>query len=347
MAPKTRESWPSPIDGILRPETSSPARRRQQAAFPVSSHGLSPFSRRPCRGRGAAASSERTYLADGWAIQSSAKVHAPGETISSPEYKPVDWYKATVPSTVVGNLIDDGGYPDPFFGMNLRSIPGMEYPVGTNFSGTPMPANSPFKASWWYRKEFGVTPERDGQVWLNFDGINYRANIWLNGKLVADTNRVAGAYRTYTFNVTGSIQPRKPNVLAVEVFPPDVNSLAITWVDWNPMPPDKNMGLWRDVYVTTTGPVALRYPQVLTKVDLPSLNQAHLIVSAELENAGDRRSRPRSRGRSRRSGSNRRSSSPPTSEGAWSSPRTGSPSSTSTSRASGGPRNSVRRISTS
>ena len=77
-------------------------------------------------------------------------------------------------------------------------------------------------------------------------------------------------------------------MLAVEVFPPEVNSLAITWVDWNPMPPDKNMGLWRDVYVTTTGPVALRYPQVLTKVDLPSLDQVHLIVSAELENSGDK-----------------------------------------------------------
>ena len=77
-------------------------------------------------------------------------------------------------------------------------------------------------------------------------------------------------------------------MLAVEVFPPDVNSLAITWVDWNPMPPDKNMGLWRDVYVTATGPVALRYPQVLTKVDLPALDKAHLIVSAELENPGDK-----------------------------------------------------------
>ena len=150
----------------------------------------------------------RTYLADGWSIQSSAKIQAPAETISSPAFKPVDWYKATVPSTIVGNLVDDGVYPDPFFGMNLRSIPGMAYPVGTNFSNLPIPADSPFKVSWWYRKEFRVTPERDGQVWLNFDGINYRANIWLNGKLIADTNRVAGAYRTYTFNVTGAIQSR-------------------------------------------------------------------------------------------------------------------------------------------
>ncbi len=236
----------------------------------------------------AAGPTDKVYLADGWAIQSSAKIQAPAETISSLAFKPVDWHKATVPSTVAGNLVDDLVYRDPFFGMNLRSIPGMEYPVGTNFANKPIPADSPFKVSWWYRKEFRMTPESDGQVWLNFDGINYRANIWLNGKLVADTSRVAGAYRTYKFNVTSAIERLKPNVLAVEVFPPEVNSLAITWVDWNPMPPDKNMGLWRDVYLTATGPVALRYPQVLTKVDLPALDQAHLIVSAELENSGDK-----------------------------------------------------------
>jgi len=236
----------------------------------------------------AAGSTDRTYLTDGWAIQSSAKIAASGETISSLAFQPVDWYKATVPSTVAGILVDDMVYRDPFFGMNLRSIPGMKYPTGTNFSNSPMPADSPFKVSWWYRREFRMTPGRDGQVWLNFDGINYRANIWLNGKLVADTSRVAGAYRAYTFNVTSTIELQKPNLLAVEVFPPDVNSLAVTWVDWNPMPPDKNMGLWRDVYVTATGPVALRYPQVLTKVDLPALDQAHLIVSADLENPGDK-----------------------------------------------------------
>ena len=168
-----------PLGGVIKSRFLSAA-----MAFLLATAGLAESA-------GAAASSDRTYLADGWAIQSSAKVHVPGETISSTEFKPVDWYKATVPSTVVGNLVDDGVYPDPFFGMNLRSIPGTEYPVGTNFSGKPMPANSPFKASWWYRKEFGVTPDRDGQVWLHFDGINYRANIWLNGKLVADTNRVA------------------------------------------------------------------------------------------------------------------------------------------------------------
>jgi exo-1,4-beta-D-glucosaminidase len=229
---------------------------------------------------------DRTFLTDGWALQSSAKTQGTGETISTTAFKAENWYSAKVPSTVVGTLVDDKVYPDPFFGMNLRSIPGTSYKPGENFSNKPMPAGSPFKVSWWYRKEFQVAPQRDGQVWLNFDGVNYRANIWLNGKEIADSSQVEGAYRTYVFNVTDVVLAGKTNVLAVELFPPSPDSLALTWVDWNPMPPDKNTGLWREVSVTTTGPVAMRYPQVVTKVDMPSLDQAHLIVSAELSNPG-------------------------------------------------------------
>src|SRR6266478_970872 len=238
-------------------------------------------------GAAGADSPGKTFLTNGWELQSSAKIRDGGEVISTTAFKPADWYPATVPSTIVGTLVDDKVYPDPFFGMNLRSIPGTSYRPGENFSDKPMPIDSPFKVAWWYRKEFQIAPEKGGQARLNFDGINYSANIWLNGKLIADRGHVAGAYRTYDFNVTGTAQAGK-NVLAVEIFPPDVNSLAITWVDWNPMPPDKVMGLWRDVYLTTTGPVAMRYPQVITKVDMPSLDNAHLIVSAELSNPGDK-----------------------------------------------------------
>jgi exo-1,4-beta-D-glucosaminidase len=76
-------------------------------------------------------------------------------------------------------------------------------------------------------------------------------------------------------------------VLAVEVFAPKPDNLAITWVDWNPSSPDKEMGLWRDVYVTSTGPVALRNPQIITTVDMPALDNAHLAISADVVNAGD------------------------------------------------------------
>ncbi len=175
--------------------------------------------------------------------------------------------------------------PEPYFGMNLRKLPGVSYPIGQNFSNLAMPADSPFAVSWWYRKTFVLPAGYQGKnLWLNFQGINYRANIWLNGKQIANREQVAGAWRTYEFNVTDSVHVGS-NVLAVEVFAPTETDLAITFVDWNPAPPDKNMGLFRDVFLRTSGPVALRYPTVISRVDSPANEKAHLTVTALLKNA--------------------------------------------------------------
>ncbi|MGA2987755.1 MAG: sugar-binding domain-containing protein [Terriglobia bacterium] len=223
---------------------------------------------------------------DGWMIQSSQSVQARGEVLSTQAYMPSNWYHATVPATVLAALVDDKVYQDPYFGMNVRSIPGTTYPIGDNFSEYPMPPGSPFRSSWWYRNEFRLPPEFPQKaVWLHLDGINFRANIWLNGKQIGDAKSVAGSYRSFEFNVSGTVKPDAPNVLAVEVFPPQPDDLAITWVDVNPSPADKDMGLWQDVYLTASGPVALRYPQVISQLDLPSVEKAHLTVTALLHNA--------------------------------------------------------------
>ncbi|HEX7423270.1 MAG TPA: glycoside hydrolase family 2 protein [Terriglobales bacterium] len=231
-------------------------------------------------------------LREGWTLQSSAKVTATGEAISSASFQTKfqrrDWIQADVPTTVVAAQVKSKLLPDPFYAMNLRQYPGVSYPVGFNFSNIPMPPDSPYAVSWWYRKEFTLPYVYAGKtVWLNFRGINYRANIFLNGKQIANSNQVAGAWRTYEFNVTSAVKPGT-NVLAVQVWAPTENSLAITFVDWNPAPPDKNMGLWREVYLTTSGPVALRHPAVLSKVDSPANNAAHLTVTALVKNASDR-----------------------------------------------------------
>jgi exo-1,4-beta-D-glucosaminidase len=150
-----------------------------------------------------------------------------------------------------------------------------------------MPPDSPYSVSWWYRKEFTLPKDFAGKtVWLNFRGINYRGNIWLNGKQIANSDQVAGAWRTYEFNVTADVKPGA-NVIAAQIWAPTDKSLAITFVDWNPAPPDKNMGLWRDVYLKSSGPVALRYPAVVSKLDSPSNNAAHLTVAALLKNGSD------------------------------------------------------------
>jgi exo-1,4-beta-D-glucosaminidase len=225
-------------------------------------------------------------LREGWNLQSSCKVEAKGETVSTAAFQPKDWYAVTVPTTVVAALVKHKVYPDPFFGTNLRTFPGVTYPIGTNFSGIPMQADSPFIVPWWYRKEFVLPASFKGKtIWLSFGGINYRANIWLNGKQLAKSEDVAGAWRTYEFDITDFAVLGKPNVLALQVFSPTDTDLAITFVDWNPAPPDKNMGLFRDVDITTSGPVALRYPGVISKVDSPANDKAHLLVTALLKNA--------------------------------------------------------------
>jgi exo-1,4-beta-D-glucosaminidase len=227
----------------------------------------------------------RLPLREGWTLQSSTKVTAKGEAISSPTFKGSDWIRADIPTTVVAAQVKNRLLPDPFYGMNLRQYPGVSYPIGFNFSNIPMPPDSPYAVSWWYRKEFAVPNVYIGKtVWLNFGGINYRANIFLNGKQIANSNDVAGAWRTYEFNVTSAIK-QGANVLAVQVWAPTENNLAITFVDWNPAPPDKNMGLWREVYLTTSGQVALRNPAVISKVDSPDNNAAHITVTAQLKNA--------------------------------------------------------------
>ena len=232
--------------------------------------------------------SSKFVLRDGWTLQSSAKVDQKGGVISTPHFQARSWYTVTVPTTVVAALVKQKVYPDPYFGRNLRQFPGVTYAIGANFSNIAMEPDSPFAVSWWYRKEFVLPADYKGKtLWLNFQGINYRANIWLNGKQIAKSDDVAGAWRTYEFNVTDAAKVGATNVLAVEVYAPTDTDLAITFVDWNPAPPDKEMGLWRDVYFATSGPVAIRYPTVLTHFDSPSNDPAHLTVTALLKNGSN------------------------------------------------------------
>jgi len=222
-------------------------------------------------------------LAEGWTLASSSKVDQSGEVLSKPAFQPRNWYTVSVPTTVVSALVKHKVLPDPFFGMNLRQFPGVTYPIGANFSNLPMQPDSPYAPSWWYRKAFTLPANYQGKtIWLNFRGINYRANVWLNGKQIAKSDDVAGAWRTYEFNVTDAAKPGAGNVLAVQVYAPTDTDLAITFVDWNPAPPDRNMGLWREVYLSASGPVALRYPTVVARVDG---SNAQLTVTALLKNA--------------------------------------------------------------
>ena len=91
---------------------------------------------------------------DGWALQSSCKVEQKGDAVSTPKFRPQGWYAVSVPTTVFAALVKHKVYSDPDFGMNLRSSPGVTYPIGANFSNIPMQPDSPYIVPWWYRKEF-------------------------------------------------------------------------------------------------------------------------------------------------------------------------------------------------
>lgn len=245
------------------------------------------------RSKNTPSDSQRLSLYENWFIQSSAELQKSGKIISSLNYQPEKWYPTTVPMTVLAALVENGVYPDPYYGANLKRIPGFR-----EGRWLAMPQDSPFYPSWWYRTEFiGPINFNGKNISLHLDGINYKANIWLNEKLIADSSLVKGMFRRFEFDVTGQIRIGDKNVLAIEVFAPGklpdiryrTKQLEATtgWDDHNPQPPDLNMGLWRNVYFTSSGPIILRHSYVVTDLNLPCLNEVHLTISTELTNISD------------------------------------------------------------
>jgi exo-1,4-beta-D-glucosaminidase len=229
----------------------------------------------------------RIYLHKDWQIQSSCTVKESGAQISKPGFDAKGWHHSDIPATVVGALVADKTYPDPNYGTNLKSFPGMDYSSKTFFANQDMPKGSPFRCAWWFRAEFTAPPELEQKTtWLDFLGINYRANVWLNGQKIADAKDVAGTFATFEFNVSKVLRPGKANALAVEISAPGKNDLGMSWVDWNPTPPDKNLGIWKEVFLRSSGDVALRNSFVSARLDSDYKN-AVLTIRADLRNASD------------------------------------------------------------
>ncbi len=201
-------SRPIETCGLNPRSVIQPGNQRAEISFHLTGHRRHGTSRN-------GGSGSKIVLGDGWAIQPSEKVQEGGSSLATIHFKPKGWYPAKVPATVLAALVESGVYPDPYFGMNPRSIPGTEYPIGQNFSNLPIPANSPFRPSWSYRTEFPSPAEFDERrIWLGFEGINYRANVWLNGRLVADATKIAGAWRLFELDVTGVALTGRKNALA-------------------------------------------------------------------------------------------------------------------------------------
>ena len=120
-------------------------------------------------------------LLQSWKIQSGDKLSLGGDGISTTGFNTDTWYDARVPSTILASLVEQGQYQDLYFGMNLKDIP-----------------KGRFEQPWWYRNEFVLDVDNvEAVTLLEFDGINYAANIWMNGTKIADSHDVRGAFRRF------------------------------------------------------------------------------------------------------------------------------------------------------
>jgi exo-1,4-beta-D-glucosaminidase len=219
---------------------------------------------------------ERMVLKEGWAMQSATVVPAMGDVISRAGYSAAGWYKVSVPTTIIAGLLANKVYAfDPFYGMNFEKL-----------------KDPKLDAPWWFRREFTLAAGAKGKdVVLRLHGVNYKANVWLNGVLIADTNRVMNPFRIIELNVTSGVSPGV-NVVALEIKRP-INpqkrggDLAIDYADWIHYPPDYNGGIVNDIEVLTYDQVGIGYPLVTTHFDYPSLEVAHLTVDAVVTNYSD------------------------------------------------------------
>lgn len=186
----------------------------------------------------------------GWRLASSANVREGGAAISTPGYDDGSWFAVSPRSTVLAGLVENDVYPDLFAGTNLRDAVD--------------PAD--FQVPWWYRADVDVAPGEGLTTFLDVAGVISRGNLWVNGQLLADSGRLAGVWTGHTFNISGLLRPGA-NSVAIEVFPNDPDrDLTLGWVDWNPAPPDNNMGIVRDLVVRRSGALTLDSVHVLTEL---------------------------------------------------------------------------------
>ncbi len=253
-----------------------------------------------------AASSPRIVLKEGWQMKSSFLV-------STNDYVPLDWYSISIPSTVLSALIKNNVYPDMRFGLNAYCIPDSYDTFNQEndleqYSYLPGKRN-PWKDPYWFRIQFELSDiKKDEHVWLCFQKINYRADIWLNGNKVADQQNTIGIFQRYRFDVSENVVAGV-NTLAVKIYPvdhpakpdaqfdvfgpvrnyqkeimKDLTMVMTIGYDCMPTVPDRNMGILQDVYIDFTGPVDVQHPFVVTDLPLPETDKAHLKISAGVKN---------------------------------------------------------------
>lgn len=241
---------------------------------------------------------EKTCLHEGWFARKASEIGEDGNRLTGQPFEATGWMKAKVPGTVLTTLLENKLYPAPEFGLNNQLIPDI-FHVGRAFY------------TYWFACPFTMEALLPGQhVWLNFRGINYKAEIYLNGKRV-NTVTHEGMFLRQSYDITSYLKENGTNVLAVLVFPPDhvgnpnggqggdgqiARNCTMQYTpgwDWIQPVRDRNTGIWDEVSMAVTKDVRVQHPYVVTKVPgvrIPSASKqepAYLETSVELENVSD------------------------------------------------------------
>ncbi|ASB47662.1 glycoside hydrolase family 2 protein [Alkalitalea saponilacus] len=207
-------------------------------------------------------------LDKGWQLFSSEGLNATGSEISGADFDRSFGYPVTLPATVMHGLQQNGKFPDLF-----------------EFGVLEQMDTVPYQVPWWYRTTFNVNTEPGKDFFqITLNGINFKANVWLNGQKVAGDDLIQGSYGVWNFDVS-ELVVQGENHLAIEIIPPVFGvDVSKGFVDWNPKPADNLMGIWRDVTLKQSGPVSMRHSNVVTKVNKETLDEAEVTISTYLTN---------------------------------------------------------------
>lgn len=241
---------------------------------------------------------EKTLVHTGWFARRASEVSVDGNRLSASPADTAGWLPARVPGTVLTTLLENKLYPPPEVGTNNNLIPDI-YEVGRDFY------------TYWFIRPFEISElPSDRTVWLNFRGINYKAELFLNGKRLNRTTH-EGMFLRKSFNITPYLHTDAPNILAVIVYPPDpvgnpnggqggdgriAQNVTMQYTpgwDWIQPVRDRNTGIWDEVSITTTGPVRLQSPFVRTEVPgirsprAEKQKEAFVHTTVEVENTTD------------------------------------------------------------
>ena len=266
-------------------------------------------------------SEKRVFLRYDWFVKSAYLVEEKGEVISSGQFKPSGFYRTCVPATVLTALVENGVYPDPYVGLNNMKIPDASDEFNrmydlAKFSHLPDGRN-PWADPYWFWTQFRLPEAYKGrEIWLNIEGINYRAEVWLNGHLIADSKEIVGMFGRWSLDITEESHMEGVNTLAIKIYPLDYAGLpaepqleafgtfgpnggptgdigknvtmqsSVGW-DWIPAVRDRNIGIWQEVFISATGPVDIRHPHIITDLPLPDVGKVHLSISAEVVNLSE------------------------------------------------------------